>query len=228
MQRLKQSQSVAARRRIIIRAFDSTTHLPKTGVTIASTDLMIGKNGAAEAAFAGTWTEIASGLYSYEATAAELNTLGSITFRINKSGCDPNVKEAQVTTQDDYGNYDCNVTMINGSSAAAVIWRKLYESCPSGTVETTPDIPTNTGGVCVFKAVMAAGGPQGTPPANTWNEQTADHMNGRSIVYAPGSPLHGSAHQITDYSWDAVNSLAVFTTGQQQELPVDGAEFIVV
>ena len=84
---IRTNETTAARRRIPVFLKDSTDKVtPKTGVTIGAGDLKISKAGAAEANAAGTWTELGGGLYVYEATAAECDTDGFLSVRINKSG----------------------------------------------------------------------------------------------------------------------------------------------
>ena len=88
MQQLLLSEPTAARRRIPLFFFDddsADSYAPKTGLTFAAGELKISKNGAAEANTAGTVTEVAGGTYFYEATAAELDTLGFLTIRPAKT-----------------------------------------------------------------------------------------------------------------------------------------------
>lgn len=212
MMRLKQSQATAARRRIPIVCLDADGD-PVTGATFVSDELMIGKNGAAEAAFGGTVTEQGGGLYCYEFTQAELNTVGFITARINKSGIAAARFFAQVVTQDDYGNYSADAVAISGSTAAAVAMEEIYVNCPEWTVETSPNAPDNSGPL-VFQAT-------------TGSETTSDHFSGRQILFTSGV-MAGSAVRITDYSWDAVNSQGVFTCTVAQETPVDGTTFRII
>jgi hypothetical protein len=210
--RLKQSQSVAARRRIPFVCLD-TDGAPVTSATFVSNELMIGKNGAAEAAFEGTVTEQGGGLYTYEFTAAELNTVGFITARTNKSGIVAGRFFAQVVSHDDYGNYDVNVAAISGSAAAAIAAEDLYDGCPLGTVETANVAATNSG-TCTFQATGIG-------------EQTPDHFNGRQILFITGV-MADSAIRITDYDWDAVNGESMFTCTLAQETPVDGTNFRII
>lgn len=84
---LVQSQATAAQRRIPVYLVDDTDgKTPETGITFSAGEIKISKNGGAEANHAGTVTELASGMYYYEATAAELDTLGFLSVRLTKSG----------------------------------------------------------------------------------------------------------------------------------------------
>lgn len=98
MQQLILSEQTAARRRIPLFLFDDDSadaYAPKTGLTFSAGELKISKNGVAEVNAAGTVTEIAGGGYYYEATAAELDTLGFLTIRPVKT----DVYGAPVTVQ---------------------------------------------------------------------------------------------------------------------------------
>jgi hypothetical protein len=84
---IKQSEATAARRRVYFDCLDATDgYTPETGLTFSSGELKISKAGAAEANHAGTVAEVGGGTYYYEFTAAEVNTLGVMQFRVVKSG----------------------------------------------------------------------------------------------------------------------------------------------
>jgi hypothetical protein len=84
MQQMLLNETTAARRRIPMFFFDDDSadaYAPKTGLTFAAGELKVSKNGAAEANALGTVTELAGGGYYYEATAAEMDTLGFLQVR---------------------------------------------------------------------------------------------------------------------------------------------------
>ena len=86
MLQIKLSQAAAAQRRIpfyLVQDGDGKT--PVTGLTFAAGDVKVSKDGAAEGNSLGTVTEIAGGLYYYEATQAEVDTLGFLTTRVIKA-----------------------------------------------------------------------------------------------------------------------------------------------
>ena len=68
--------------KIYVMLTDTTLHAPLTGLSPAATEIKISKNGAADANFGGTFTEISAanypGLYSYQYTAGELSAAGEI------------------------------------------------------------------------------------------------------------------------------------------------------
>lgn len=84
MQQIFLSESTGPRRRVPLFLFDEDSadaYAPKTGLTFSASEVRVSKNGAAEVNSAGTVTEVAGGLYYYEATAAEMNTVGFFSVR---------------------------------------------------------------------------------------------------------------------------------------------------
>lgn len=86
MFQIKLSESTAARRRIPVLLVDSTDGFtPKTGQTAPT--VTISKNGATAVSGAGTFTEVANGVYYYEFTVGEADTLGWIALNVQKATC---------------------------------------------------------------------------------------------------------------------------------------------
>lgn len=84
---LVKSESTAAQRRIPLYLVDATDGFtPETGLSFSAGDLKLSKNGAAEANHGGSVTEMAGGLYYYEATQGELDTVGFLSVRVAKTG----------------------------------------------------------------------------------------------------------------------------------------------
>jgi hypothetical protein len=100
VQIFKQSEATAARRRFWF-TFYSSTGSRLTGLTGASLGGKISKNGATPASVAGSWTEVDSasfpGVYYYEATATELNTLGSVVVVAGPDGTFGTLQESHGT-----------------------------------------------------------------------------------------------------------------------------------
>jgi len=123
---LLQSEPTAARRRIpFYLVDDSDGKTPETGQTpLGAAELQISKNGGAFANFAGVWSEVAAGLYSYEATAAELDTFGPVVFKLVRSGVRTAIMECQVVSNNPYGNRAVTVAsggIVSASYAAGAI-----------------------------------------------------------------------------------------------------------
>lgn len=114
---IQQNSVTAAQRRILIYLVDDTDgKAAETGVTVVAGDIKISKNGGAEANHGGTWTEIAGGLYYYEFTQAELDTLGFLSWRLVKTGIRTFVKELQVVP---WNPYDANMGLTNLDAAVS-------------------------------------------------------------------------------------------------------------
>lgn len=114
MQLLQQSEATASYRRIPFPCVDDTDgKTPETGLTFAAGELKTAKNGGAEANAAGTVTEGAGGVYYYEATAAELNTLGLVTLRVVKAGVRGVVVLGQVVPFDPYSATSLGLTNLD-------------------------------------------------------------------------------------------------------------------
>lgn len=81
------NQTVAARRRIPLYLVDATDGLTEeNAIVISGSECRIAKNGAGSTTCAGTVTFNETGLYYYEATAGDVDTIGYITVHISDSG----------------------------------------------------------------------------------------------------------------------------------------------
>lgn len=83
---LVQNEATATHRRIpfyMVNDIDGKT--PQLGLTFSGSEIVISKNGAAETNFAGSPVEVGGGLYYYQFTQGELDTLGYITVRFVKT-----------------------------------------------------------------------------------------------------------------------------------------------
>jgi hypothetical protein len=81
-QLIKLNEGTAARRKIpFYLAMITDGHSPSTGTVFGAAEIKVSKNGGAEANFSGTVTELAGGVYVYEAAASEVDTLGFLSIR---------------------------------------------------------------------------------------------------------------------------------------------------
>lgn len=113
---IKLSESTAARRRIVFFAMDDDSadgFAPKTGLSFSTTEVQLSKNGAAEVDSAGTVTEIGGGSYYYEATAAELDTVGSFVVRPAKTDVYTMPAVVQIVSFDPYDAADLGLTNLD-------------------------------------------------------------------------------------------------------------------
>lgn len=109
---LQQSEATAAYRRIPIYLVDATNgYTPETGLSSGFT-IEVSENGAAQASGGGSITEIGEGQYYYEATAAELSTLGFLAISIRHASCRDFFAVCQVVAFDPYSNFTTNIDDI--------------------------------------------------------------------------------------------------------------------
>jgi hypothetical protein len=102
-QRLRQSESTAVLTRIPLFLVDDTDgKTPEPSVTLVTGDLKVSKNGGSFVNGAGTFTNSGAGLYYYNPTSTELDTLGPFLVKFEKAGVRLFVKECQITGEDPY------------------------------------------------------------------------------------------------------------------------------
>lgn len=98
---IQQSEATAARRTVYFTAVNTADDSAYTS-TLSGADIRISKAGAAEADSAGTATHIATGLFKYEFTAGEVDTLGETSLRLAKTGVYNDVRVVNVVPFDPY------------------------------------------------------------------------------------------------------------------------------
>lgn len=181
MQQIKVSESTAARRRIPFYLVDDTDgKTPETGVTISAGDLKLSENGAAQANHAGTWTEVAQGLYYYEATSGEVDTVGFLNLILTKSGIRTFSALVQVVSFDPY-----STTVTVGSISAGVITAASIADGALTAAKFAEDGTAQAGGASTI--TLAAG-----------SSSTDDIYNGQIITIVSGTGV-GQCRYIEDY-----------------------------
>jgi hypothetical protein len=101
-----------------------------------------------------------------------------------------------------------DVVKINGSASAAIRQQLAADQILPGTVDTASFTPSTT----QFEA-------------DDITEPTADHYNGRIIIFTSGA-LIGQATDITDY--EKVGSNGRFTVTAITEAPANDSTFIIL
>lgn len=119
----EQSEATAARRTVTFVCVDDTDgKTAETGLTFSSSEVSVRKPAGSYAAVTniGTITEIADGEYELELTATELNTLGPLHLKIEKTGVRTTIMLiGQVVPWDPYASaLPANVTTWNGTAVA--------------------------------------------------------------------------------------------------------------
>lgn len=111
---IKQSEAAAARRTIYFTAVQSTDDAAYTG-TLAGADIRVSKAGGAEANSLGTATHIATGLFKYELTAGECDTVGEVSIRIAKADIYNDVRTVNVVAFDPYSATSLGLTNLDAT-----------------------------------------------------------------------------------------------------------------
>ena len=118
MFQIKLSESTAARRRIPILLVDATDgYTPETGITTPT--IKVSKNGGTQATGTGTFTEIGTGQYYYEFASGEVDTLGWVTFNLQKAGCRDYNAIIQVMAYDAMDAVRLGLTALPNANAAS-------------------------------------------------------------------------------------------------------------
>lgn len=111
---IKQSEATAARRTIYFTAVQSTDDAVYTGA-LAGADIRVSKAGGAEADSLGTATHIATGLFKYELTAGECDTVGEVSIRIAKADIYNDVRTVNVVAFDPYSATSMGLTNLDAT-----------------------------------------------------------------------------------------------------------------
>lgn len=133
---IKQSEATAARRTIYFTAVQSTDDAVYTGA-LAGADLRVSKAGGAEADSLGTATHIATGLFKYEFTAGECDTVGEVSIRIAKANVYNDVRTVNVVAFDPYSASSLGLTNLDAtvsSTAPAAVVTAMLDT--ADTIET--------------------------------------------------------------------------------------------
>lgn len=203
---LKQSEATAARRRVPIYLVDATDGVtPETGLTFSGSDVQLSKNGAAFASFAGTMTEVAAGLYHYEATAGELDTLGFLAVKVVKTGVRTFVGMAQVVAVNVYDAAALGLTNLD----AAVTTRAAAAQLPGALVGGRVDASVGAMAANVITAAAAA---------TDFGQEIADAVLDRPIS---GHTTAGTVGELLDVPTGAVvsdggNTALTFKTNRSE------------
>ena len=193
-------QSTASQSRALGPFVDDTDFKTlKTGLTIANTDIKLVVNGAASAnKNSGGGTHRVNGVYGVTFDATDTATVGEMQVSVLVSGALVVFDKFTVITADAYDAL---------YSTAAKLGLTLGNS-PTGTVDNTGFTPTAS----QFEA-------------SDITEATADHYNGRVILFTSGA-MAGQACSIQDYS--LVSGRGHFSVSTLTEAPGNGVTFIII
>lgn len=111
---IAKDEATAAQRRIPIYLVDVTDdETPETGLTISGAECEISKNGGSWGTCAGSIGEVDDGVYYYEATTGEVDTVGYVTLKIAEAAANAFLINAPIT------QFDFSSTAPNANCASA-------------------------------------------------------------------------------------------------------------
>jgi len=122
-----QSEPTAARREVIFKLVDRTDNAtPETGLTltVGGSEVEVSKNGAAFGTSAGTAAEVGGGYYSYQFTAAELDTIGTVRLKLDDAAAAIEIVDVEVR----------HPAQVYGSAYQGSIWIDGSEGTSGSTV----------------------------------------------------------------------------------------------
>ncbi|QDP53217.1 MAG: hypothetical protein GOVbin7744_20 [Prokaryotic dsDNA virus sp.] len=164
-------------------------------LTLATGDVQISKDFGSFSNTGSLTTHVANGVYTLPLTAAEMQC---------ETAC---IKIVDQTATKEFAD---TVLLITTSLGA---WVEGNQSIITGSVNNAAFTPTTT----AFEADRLA--------PNTTEEQTADHMNNKLVMFVTGSNL-GCSVQCTDFVY--ANSREKYTVSALPAAPANGDRFIVV
>jgi hypothetical protein len=215
---LKQLTGIETVKVIVGPMVDSVTADKEEGLTLTSGEVMVWKHGGTSFGAkneSSSATHAGYGMYYVTLDATDVGTLGQLIVGVWESGVlvartDFLVVARQVydsiVSGSDYLQVD--VEQIDGSTAAATRLSLSATQIVPGVVDTTVNPTTTT-----------------YMESDTILEATADHYNGRIIIFTSGA-LEGQATDITDYALVGANG--AFTMSALTEAPTNNGTFIIV
>jgi len=135
---LELNEATASRRRIPLYLVDSTDGVtPKTGLTFSGTEIQVSQNGGSFTSFAGTVTEVGSGLYYYEATSSELGSMGFGVVKVVKTGVRTFVAQYQVIALDPFDSTAWGMSRLDQTIGSRAASTQLPAALVSGRVDAS-------------------------------------------------------------------------------------------
>lgn len=192
---IQQSESTAARRTVYFTAVNTADDSAYTS-TLSGADIRISKAGAAEADSAGTATHIATGLFKYELTAAECDTLGEVSIRLAKTGVYNDVRVVNVVAFDPYDTAGLGLTNLDATVSTRLA--SASYAAPSTLLTSTSGVETDLTLQGAIRLILAAvaGRRSGV---NTGVELMRDFGNSKTRI----SMTFDASGNTTDVTYDA-------------------------
>jgi len=186
---------------------DADGNTAETGLTISQADVRLSKNGGnmAQKNEASACTHDELGIYACSLDATDTGTLGRLALFVHESGALPVWERFMVSPANVYdswfGSDKQQVDVVQGQGSALIL---------TGTVDTVTNSHTPT--TTEFQA-------------DDITEATADHYNGRVVLFTSGA-LVGQVAVIEDY--EAVGGIGQFTVRAMTEAPANNDTFVIL
>lgn len=214
MRLLKQSTATTLLLGPFLDATDGVTS--ETALTISQSDVLLWKEGGttlAQKNEATSCTHRSNGLYTCPVNTTDTNTLGTLIVSVSESGALPIRQDYLVVPANVYDSLvagsdvlDVSATQLDGSATAM----DNLAASALGIIRGTSDNTNFTATSSIMDTNIT--------------EATADHFNGRVIVFTSGALL-GEATLITDYALTA--GLGRFTFATLTESVPNGTTFVI-
>jgi hypothetical protein len=216
MRLLKQSTSTTLLLGPFVDSTDGVT--AETALTISQSDVLLWKEGGttlAQKNESTSCTHRSNGLYTCPINGTDTNTLGTLAVSVAESGALQVRQDYLVVPANVYDAFalgtdllQVDVDQMDGSATSATNLAASTLGIIRGTVDTGSFSATTT----EFEA-------------DDITEATADHYNGRIIVFTSGA-LAGQATRISDYALSGSNGH--FTCEALTEAPGNDVTFVIV
>lgn len=216
MRLLKQSTATTLLLGPFVDSTDGVT--AETALTISQSDVQLWKEGGttlAQKNDATSATHRSLGMYTCPVNTTDTATLGLLSVNVQESGALPIRQDYTVVPANVYDSMvlgtdllDSSAAQINGVAAAAV---RLALSAGIAMIPGTVDN--------VFTMTTTEF------EADDITEATADHFNGRIIIFTSGALL-GQARRIDDYSLSS--GRGHFTVAAMTDAPANNDTFLIV
>jgi hypothetical protein len=192
---IQQSEATAARRTVYFTAVATADDTAYTS-TLSGADIRVSKAGAAEANSAGTAAHIATGLFKYEFTTGEVDTLGEVSVRLAKTGVYNDVRVVNVVAFDPYDTAGLGLTNLDATVSTRLA-SASYET-PDSLLTETDGVETGLTMQGALRLILAAvaGRRSGV---NTGVELMRDHANSKTRI----TMTFDSGGNSTDVTYDA-------------------------
>lgn len=192
---IQQSEATAARRTVYFTAVNTADDSAYTS-TLSGADIKISKAGGAEASSAGTATHIATGLFKYEFTTGEVDTLGEVSLRLAKTGVYNDVRSVNVVAFDPYDTAGLGLTNLDATVSTRLA--SASYAAPSALLTEASGVETGLTLQGALRLILAATSGRRSG-VNTGVELMRDYGNSKTRI----SMTFDASGNTTDVTYDA-------------------------